>query len=135
MLTCVQFDGCFVKSAGWFESPESLFIVMEYLPLGDLQKHMTQPFTEREAQQITLQLLEGLDFMHSNGFVHRDLKPQVCSAQALKAIKVLILQEHLCSVSGSGLVGQDRRLWHQQAGAGRLDGSANIEWNTGFHCT
>lgn len=51
---------------------------MEYLPLGDLQKYMVQPFAEDEAQQITLQLLEGLDFMHSDGFAHRDLKPQVC---------------------------------------------------------
>lgn len=50
---------------------------MEYLPAGDLQKYIVQPFSEREAQSITLQLLEGLDFMHSNGFSHRDLKPKV----------------------------------------------------------
>jgi serine/threonine protein kinase len=68
-----------VKSSGWFENTESLFIAMEYLPLGDLGNYMTQLFRENEAQQIAFQLLEGLDFMHSNGFVHRDLKPQVCS--------------------------------------------------------
>lgn len=50
---------------------------MEYIPLGDLQKYMVQPLAEDEAQLITLQLLEGLDFMHSHGFAHRDLKPQV----------------------------------------------------------
>ncbi|KAJ5866146.1 hypothetical protein N7534_000699 [Penicillium rubens] len=71
-----KYDGCFVKSSGWFENTECLFIAMEYFPLGDLQKYMTQLFREREAQQITFQLLESLDFMHSNGFTHGDLKPQ-----------------------------------------------------------
>jgi hypothetical protein len=33
---------------------ECLFIAMEYFPLGDLQKYMTQLFREREAQQITI---------------------------------------------------------------------------------
>ena len=68
-----------MKSSGWFEDTKSLFIAMEYLPLGDLGNYMTQLFRENETQQIAFQLLEGLDFMHSNGFVHRDLKPQVCS--------------------------------------------------------
>ncbi|KXG46890.1 uncharacterized protein PGRI_036360 [Penicillium griseofulvum] len=71
-----KYDGCFVKSSGWFENTECLFIAMEYFPLGDLQKYMTQLFREREAQQITFQLLEGLDFMHASGFAHGDLKPQ-----------------------------------------------------------
>ncbi|KAJ6121587.1 hypothetical protein N7512_004052 [Penicillium capsulatum] len=71
-----RFDGCFVKSSGWYENAESVFICMEYLPLGDLQKYMVHPFVEDEAQQIALQLLEGLDFMHSSGFAHQDLKPE-----------------------------------------------------------
>ncbi|KAJ5185374.1 hypothetical protein N7472_010214 [Penicillium cf. griseofulvum] len=71
-----KYDGCFVKSSGWFENTECLFITMEYFPLRDLQKYMTQLFREREAQQITFQLLEGLDFMHVSGFAHGDLKPQ-----------------------------------------------------------
>ncbi|KXJ88770.1 kinase-like domain-containing protein, partial [Microdochium bolleyi] len=51
-------------------------IVMEYLALGDLQKHIdTTPLPESCARLIASQVLEGLDFMHSNNFVHRDLKP------------------------------------------------------------
>ncbi|KAJ5082299.1 hypothetical protein N7532_011342 [Penicillium argentinense] len=75
-LSQQKYDGCFVKSSGWFESSESLYISMEYIPAGDLQRYIAQPFPEREAQHITLQLLEGLDFMHSNGFHHGDLQPK-----------------------------------------------------------
>jgi serine/threonine protein kinase len=52
---------------------------MEYLPLGDLQHYMSTTFPEMEVQQISYQLLEGLSFMHENGFAHRDLKPGVSS--------------------------------------------------------
>jgi serine/threonine protein kinase len=50
---------------------------MEYFPLGDLQNHLSPPLLEKDVQQITSQVLEGLLFMHENGFAHRDLKPTV----------------------------------------------------------
>lgn len=52
---------------------------MEYHELSDLQKHLLKPFSEIEAQQITRQILEGLGYMHQNGFVHLDIKPAVGS--------------------------------------------------------
>ncbi|KAH0551389.1 hypothetical protein GP486_007396 [Trichoglossum hirsutum] len=50
---------------------------MEYFPLGDLQPYLSSPLPEKDVQQIAYQLLEGLSFMHDNGFVHRDLKPNL----------------------------------------------------------
>ncbi|KAK8009591.1 hypothetical protein PG989_000524 [Apiospora arundinis] len=66
---------CFVTSQGWFETNDTVFITMEYLVNGDLQRYLTQPLPEVEARQITAQVLEGLRYMHENNFVHRDLKP------------------------------------------------------------
>ncbi|KAL3464528.1 kinase-like domain-containing protein [Aspergillus heterothallicus] len=71
--------GCFVKSYGWYQTAESLFIAMEYLELGDLQTYLSRdeqpPLAEYEAQDIAYQVLYGLREMHDNDFVHRDLKP------------------------------------------------------------
>ena len=50
---------------------------MEYFDLGDLSKHMEAPMRETDACDIVFQILEGLWFMHSNGYAHRDLKPNV----------------------------------------------------------
>jgi serine/threonine protein kinase len=52
---------------------------MEYFQYGDLQDYLSgvSPLPEAEAQQVTFQILEGLSFMHENGFAHRDLNPRV----------------------------------------------------------
>ncbi|KAK5637118.1 hypothetical protein RRF57_012830 [Xylaria bambusicola] len=72
-----QYAPYFVRSHGWFENHESIFIAMEYFSLGDLKRFMdAQPrFSEEATQQIIRQLLKGIRFMHDNNFAHRDLKP------------------------------------------------------------
>jgi serine/threonine protein kinase len=82
-LTFSQFERCFVKSFGWYETSEMLCISMEYFELGDLKnclRSIKDMIPEDQVREITFQLLEGLSYMHDNGFAHRDLKLQVCSS-------------------------------------------------------
>jgi serine/threonine protein kinase len=77
----------FVDFIGWFQNNDAMFLVMEFMPLGDLEQNIQQiekssthtgpSLPEEEAQEITRQILEGLKIMHAEGFAHRDLKPQV----------------------------------------------------------
>ncbi|KAK4183353.1 putative serine/threonine-protein kinase, partial [Podospora australis] len=73
----LQFSPHFVRTFGWFEDPASIFLAMEYVPDGDLErfKNTAPPFSELDASQIVWQLIRGVSFMHDNGFAHRDLKP------------------------------------------------------------
>lgn len=127
-LRMCQYSHCFVRSDGWFEVEDSLFITMEYLELGDLQRHLTKPLPELQARLITTQVLEGIRLMHDNGFVHRDLKLGVIhlSNRSVlifvhgmgKGIMLTAILEHFGSRTRAKVVRENRRLRHQQATAG-----------------
>ncbi|KAJ5968588.1 hypothetical protein N7501_004836 [Penicillium viridicatum] len=70
-----KYEGFFVRSFGWHEDAKYAYIAMEYFELGDLESYLEQPLQEWETQQVTYQLLEGLEQLHLNGYAHRDLKP------------------------------------------------------------
>ncbi|KAH6617484.1 kinase-like domain-containing protein [Chaetomium tenue] len=72
-----QFYPHFVSIFGWFENETSIFIAMEYLPSGDLERFRgsSGPFSELDTSYIVKQLIKGVRHMHENGFTHRDLKP------------------------------------------------------------
>lgn len=72
-----EFAQFFVSSQGWYEDTTSIFIVMELLPLGNLQQYIGSALPETECKLITAQILQGLAYLHRDGYVHRDLKPQV----------------------------------------------------------
>ena len=50
---------------------------MEYLKEGDLTKHLGAPLLQETVQNISKQILEGLQVMHRHGIAHLDLKPAV----------------------------------------------------------
>jgi DNA-binding response OmpR family regulator len=51
------------------------YLVMEYLPRGDLKARMQQPLTEQEALRYVAQIAAALQVVHLAGLLHRDLKP------------------------------------------------------------
>lgn len=60
-----------------FEEPRQIILIMEYARGGDLSDRMDgDSLPEFEAVEILKQVLEGIKFMHGNGFMHLDLKPQ-----------------------------------------------------------
>lgn len=50
---------------------------MEFFEHRDLHYCVFTALTEEEACDITFQVNEALGFMHSNDYMHRDIKPSV----------------------------------------------------------
>jgi DNA-binding response OmpR family regulator/predicted Ser/Thr protein kinase len=51
------------------------YLVMEYLPTGDLKARMQQKLTREEALRYVEQIAQALGVVHQAGLLHRDLKP------------------------------------------------------------
>ena len=54
-----------------------VYIFMDYMKLGDLEKYIDFIWEEDDTKLVVQQLLSGLSFMHENRITHRDLKPPV----------------------------------------------------------
>lgn len=71
----------FVVSLHWaFQTSTHLFLVLDFCGGGELFFHMLQRgrFEERDAMFYFCEILLGLEYLHSQGVLYRDLKPENC---------------------------------------------------------
>lgn len=61
-----------------FQDRQNLYLVMDYLPGGDLRHLIAKSvsFTEEESKFIIACLLIGLSYVHEKNIIHRDIKPE-----------------------------------------------------------
>ena len=57
-------------------SNNCLYIFLEYVPGGSIYTLLSKfgPFSESVIKLYTKQILLGLEYLHSNGIIHRDIK-------------------------------------------------------------
>lgn len=64
-----------VKVYDYGEHEGTPFLVMEYLPGGNLKKLLGEPIAWKDALRYLLPIARGLAYAHQHGILHRDIKP------------------------------------------------------------
>ncbi|GAA5979146.1 hypothetical protein JCM10908_002819 [Rhodotorula pacifica] len=79
---------------GMEQTPDFLSIFLEYVPGGSIGRIIRThgKFEEDVIRFFTLQILDGLEYLHSLGILHRDMK----------ADNILIDQDGMCKISDFG---------------------------------
>jgi len=74
MLSSKKHDNI-VNIIGAGGDAQKVVIMMEYAPGGSLADRMVKQYPFEEAMEIIIAAADGLDFAHSNGIVHGNLRP------------------------------------------------------------
>jgi len=61
-----------------YETDSAIYLVLELVHGGELYDKIVEEgeYTEEEAKIILLQVLDAVEYLHSQGIAHRDLKPE-----------------------------------------------------------
>jgi len=75
-----------------FDEPDNIYLVLELVTGGELFDQIVSrgTYSERDAASVIRQILEAVEYMHTNGIAHRDLKPEnlLCGGVNGDSIKV-----------------------------------------------
>mgnify|MGYP002622703822 CR=1 FL=1 len=60
-----------------FQTPENLYMILDYCPGSDLDLHIQfRVFEEEEAKFYIAELILAIEYLHINNILYRDLKPE-----------------------------------------------------------
>mmetsp|Transcript_8667 Transcript_8667/g.8658 ORF Transcript_8667/g.8658 Transcript_8667/m.8658 type:complete len:195 (+) Transcript_8667:24-608(+) len=67
---------CIVKFYHSFEDEDCIYLVLEYCAGGELFSYIKSEgrLSEDETRMLCSQLVDGIDYLHNRGILHRDLK-------------------------------------------------------------
>ncbi|KAF7310843.1 MAP kinase kinase kinase [Mycena chlorophos] len=84
-----------VQYLGFEETPSNLSIFLEYVPGGSIGSCLLKhgKFEEDVTKSFTSQILAGLEYLHSKGIIHRDLKSD----------NILVEMSGVCKISDFGI--------------------------------
>jgi serine/threonine protein kinase len=78
-----------VKYIDYKDVHEHLYIIMEYVPCGDLQQYLRKGLlSENNAKVVARQVLEALNYLHAKRITHRDIKPDNILMDCLDPISI-----------------------------------------------
>jgi len=64
-----------ISLKGWFEDKDNIYLVLEYLPEGDLAHYFKNDLPSKEETiNIMCQIIDAIKYCHRKGIVHRDIK-------------------------------------------------------------
>ena len=80
-----------IKVIDILEDLENYYIIMENCPKGELFDYIVahRYLSEKEASIFFYQLINGVEYMHSQNIVHRDLKPENLLLTENKLLKII----------------------------------------------
>ena len=110
------------------------YLVMDYLPGGTLKQQLGKPMPWQEAVKLLLPVAEALDYAHSQGIIHRDVKPSnILLTQRGQpmltdfGIAKLLESEETQTLTGTGAgVGTPEYMAPEQVNARSVDQRADI---------
>lgn len=109
-----------------------LFIIMEYVPGGNLREYMTKSLSLAEVTRIIHQVAGALTYAHERGVIHRDVKPVNVLLDTNRravlsdfGIAKVLASSAAVSRSGAG-VGTPEYMSPEQCRGGQVDARTDI---------